>query len=579
MILTINDVRDLENQLIPSRSRLYHLKPIGIGTPMVESLTSYVTRLAQAHHVTPKSLVSYEILPFQGKDVTTLRHYYRLNRFWLTGASSINSVGSTAREWVETLENLTLRSNLRFLTMLPWSEVLALNRLIRGRKAWCPNCYEEWRCAGHVIYEPLLWFLQGVSVCNVHHCLLSTECPFEDCKSQEPLLMQISRPGYCSQCSRWLGISIEFPYTNEIDRNTNEWKWQRWISSVLGELIAATPITHPPQKVQIKSMVAMCVEQFAGGNISELARLSDVSTHTIWSSINMGNIPHLETLLQICYRLSITPLEFLTNDTLPNWIPKKQSLVDDVPKLTTRRGRHLKASDIETIRMVLGRELAKTEPPYSHLTEIANQLGCHVATLHNHCPELCSAIKARNVKKLVPDELEKVRKALEEMLIMENPPTLTAAALTLGYSADVLRKHFPELMQELLVRNQDRFSLDNIRKRLLERLADNSEPFPSLTETARSLGCSRSILETRCPDLCRKISEKYKEYRHRRHEANVSAICDDVRQAVLKLHDHGIYPSARQVSLSPSIKPKVMLTSEVHKFWKNLLTELGWKKK
>ncbi len=36
---------------IPKRSRLYFLEPIGVGTPYTESLSSYLTRLAQEHCV------------------------------------------------------------------------------------------------------------------------------------------------------------------------------------------------------------------------------------------------------------------------------------------------------------------------------------------------------------------------------------------------------------------------------------------------------------------------------------------------------------------------------------------------
>ena len=39
---------DLKKLVIPSRSRLYQLEPIGIGTPLVESLTGYISRLAEA---------------------------------------------------------------------------------------------------------------------------------------------------------------------------------------------------------------------------------------------------------------------------------------------------------------------------------------------------------------------------------------------------------------------------------------------------------------------------------------------------------------------------------------------------
>jgi hypothetical protein len=45
---------------VPSRSRLYSLAPVGIGTPHVESLSGYITRLAEAHVLSVGDLVGRE---------------------------------------------------------------------------------------------------------------------------------------------------------------------------------------------------------------------------------------------------------------------------------------------------------------------------------------------------------------------------------------------------------------------------------------------------------------------------------------------------------------------------------------
>src|ERR1700732_653474 len=42
------DSRDSTPPILPQRSRLYAVEPIGIGTPFVESLSGYVARLADA---------------------------------------------------------------------------------------------------------------------------------------------------------------------------------------------------------------------------------------------------------------------------------------------------------------------------------------------------------------------------------------------------------------------------------------------------------------------------------------------------------------------------------------------------
>ncbi|HEY9803840.1 MAG TPA: hypothetical protein V6D25_26090 [Leptolyngbyaceae cyanobacterium] len=62
---------DLEKPFITERSRLHHLKPIGVGTAMVESLTGYIARLADSHSVFPGILISREIAPFLNDSKTS----------------------------------------------------------------------------------------------------------------------------------------------------------------------------------------------------------------------------------------------------------------------------------------------------------------------------------------------------------------------------------------------------------------------------------------------------------------------------------------------------------------------------
>src|SRR5690349_6171525 len=62
-----------------ARSTLYHLLPIGVGTTNVESLTSYIMRLAEAHCVLTRTLVVEQLFPLYGR-AYLLRH--SLRRFW-----------------------------------------------------------------------------------------------------------------------------------------------------------------------------------------------------------------------------------------------------------------------------------------------------------------------------------------------------------------------------------------------------------------------------------------------------------------------------------------------------------------
>ena len=119
---------------IPKRSRLYFLEPIGVGTPYTESLSSYLTRLAQEHCVTPKKLIMGEIAPLimvnnyrsemLSKNVSTI--------FGNSDAKpAINGMRDMTSSLVDALENLTLRQDLKFLSCLTWKGIIKQRGLFR----------------------------------------------------------------------------------------------------------------------------------------------------------------------------------------------------------------------------------------------------------------------------------------------------------------------------------------------------------------------------------------------------------------------------------------------------------------
>ena len=103
------DLWSLALPTLPHRSRLYSLAPMGIGTSQVESLTSYVMRLAEAHAVSPGTLIRQEIFP--NLPLTPKRPTFG-------GVHSLNGMGSCFEQWVSLLEQLTARRDLRQLTLL-----------------------------------------------------------------------------------------------------------------------------------------------------------------------------------------------------------------------------------------------------------------------------------------------------------------------------------------------------------------------------------------------------------------------------------------------------------------------------
>ena len=105
---------------VPRPTHLYHLPPIGLGTPMVESLTGYIVRLAEAHCVSAGVLYWKEIRALAGKgNIFTFRVSNNEGYTTHRGGRLRESVGNTHREAGSALldaAHLETGSGPRFVT-------------------------------------------------------------------------------------------------------------------------------------------------------------------------------------------------------------------------------------------------------------------------------------------------------------------------------------------------------------------------------------------------------------------------------------------------------------------------------
>ena len=386
----------IEKPQLPKRSRLYHLPPVGVGTPFVESLTSYIARLAESHRVFPGVLMERELLPFvraASNSIDLEQPPSRTGIFSRTG--TLNSIGVMAVDWVRALETLTLRSDLRFLTMLTWSEVLPSRGLLRSKKAYCPACYQEWRSCGQVIYEPLLWMINQVKICPRHQCRLRLQC--FHCVQSLPPLAWCSRPGYCSKCSGWLGIFLNVQLQNFELVTQEEWHRHAVVVDAIGDLMAAAPrLTSPPKRERIAQVLSACVDELGEGSIAAFARLLKQPRNTVWVWHNGQVLPSLDILLKICDCLEISLMDFLIQDVAVIAQGRIKNLPQIQPLGTPRK--LPRALDSNKIQQVLEAVLESDEYPPPSMTKVAQHLEYDVRFLRQHFSDLCHAISARYLR-------------------------------------------------------------------------------------------------------------------------------------------------------------------------------------
>ncbi len=387
--------QDLTRPAIPLRSRLFHLEPIGVGTTRVESLTGYIARLAEAHGVEANKLVTREMLLLLGRAnlLDPLGHGRTV--FWQKLTPGINGTQALARDVVRALESLTLRSNLRCLTMRTWAEVMPTVGLLHRTWAWCPACYEEWRQTGQVVYEPLLWAVGVVTVCPHHRRRLQRLCPYPDCRRSRPALGRRSRPGHCPWCERWLGSSPEAEPVGAEVLTEDEWRWQSWVAEAVGELLAVTPnLVVPPPRERIGQALHVCVEQGAGGNLSALAQKLGLCRSRMANWHDGRRLPSLQMLLWVCNRLETTPLRLLKDEVIVvasgvTGLP----ISSESPRRPTIPPRPF---DIKETLRALEAALASDEEPPPTMAQIAQRLGRPSTSVQHRLPELCRAISARH---------------------------------------------------------------------------------------------------------------------------------------------------------------------------------------
>lgn len=343
---------DIESPPLPARSRLFRLQPIGIGTAEVESLTSYIARLAETHCVSPRKLLCEEILAPAGKHTV----HYSSSPFF--SGEHINSMGSLAELTATSLERLTMQDDLHLMTMLPWRNVLSQQQLIKANKAWCTSCYQERASAGGKMYDSLIWMLKPVLICQKHQEQLSQVCPH--CNRYLPLLSKFYRPGHCSRCQRWLGVTDRLKAKRRGGGLvwTEELKQQLSFVHIIGELLSVSPsLTSVPTFQSFHTNIAQYIENNACGSINLFSDYVQIWSGTI-RRLTKGEIKlTLEVLCRLCFKLSISPFSLLSDPTSPMMIEQPSAICQ--PKAIRLKG----IVPWNDVKVYLQAVLKETPPP------------------------------------------------------------------------------------------------------------------------------------------------------------------------------------------------------------------------
>ena len=492
---------------VPPRSRLYPLEPLGIGTPLVEGLTGYIARLAETHSVSVADLVGRVLSGLSNPRAPLITAAAKASRVGGHGfrASSyaINGVTDSAEKWVRALEAATDRSDLHYLTLLPFRQVLP-DQLFRRRRAWCSVCYDQWQAHGQIVYEPLIWAIETSARCLVHGRPLDSVC--HHCARPLSPLGVFSRPGHCERCGGWLGAP---------DAGTTRVPSEEaWLCTQVGGLLAMLPLVNPAMvRDSFRRSLTAYLDQVAGGNVLALAQHVRCPHGILQNWLDGVTVPQLRNLLRTCrfLNISVSSLFDVSGPTAVDIAAARASnaRTGDRGVSPSRHAREIR----KALRAALDEAVPRS------LSDVARSLG-YTGTdrLYQASRKLCHKIAARYRQSGRSHWWRKpgatricdtwrLKEILQKSLNSDRPTSVHQIAVSLGYSNEgYVRQKYPELCRAI----SDKIAAaaqtwPNYRRSLLER-ALNEHPAPTLKDLSRRLGCSSgTVLRAHEPDLCDRL--------------------------------------------------------------------------
>ena len=395
--------------LLPPRSRLVSLAPLGLGTAQVESLGSYYLRLADAHSLQPTTLAWEVVFPEKSGQSRKCEEGWKRPYF--------SGIGLPTQKWVSRLEELTKVDGLVSLTLGFMRERVSTLGLVCKSNRWCPICFQEDQEQG-VPYGRLLWTFHAVTCCPKHRTKLIENC---SCGGYIPRARTISKTlsNVCVNCSRDLGgAQIQHPKPADDDE-------LRRAELVADLLFSGSGLAEQPRERGVADFLEDSIRFHFGGNAASLGQRLDISKSTLYGWIHRGHFPSFTQIIAIAesHGCSIEDVLCGQSDSLD-----LNALTKRVDRTKVRLSKCRRTLDWDAITEGLN-EYLQMEPPLT-MIEVGKRMGITPRTLRVNRPTICRAISGRwldwrdaRTNHLAYELEEEVRKVAQNLVEQGLPPT------------------------------------------------------------------------------------------------------------------------------------------------------------
>lgn len=364
-------------------STLFNIEPLGVGTGYIESLTSYLIRLANAHCVSVGTLMKNIIGPTLDKSYVIRSAVKGGNRFY-DDAKSLNGIDKNSNDLVCALETLTSRNDLEKLTFNGWKHVLTNRYLLKDHLAWCPECLDSFHEAYNCSYFPLIWSVKSVKHCKIHKKRLLSKC--SGCNMTLPILHRRSNNKSCPNCDAHLMLKG----ANEENSIS---KFELFVVENTEKIIELMEnLDYKLSNEMLSQRFKLLVQSFETIFNKSLRQELGIPKSTYYYWINGKAIPTIENLFKFCYLLGITIEDFFFNDHV-------QFCKKDIILCCKFEGKsERKKLDYEKISKELN-SFMFIELPLS-MEEIARRIKVPKRTLYKKFPDLCKSLSKRYMEEI-----------------------------------------------------------------------------------------------------------------------------------------------------------------------------------
>jgi transcriptional regulator with XRE-family HTH domain len=357
-----------------------------------EGLLSWVVGLAQAHCVSPRTLVRH-LLSCSDE----YRKLWSVSTFFDRDIGTVNGLGRYASMMVA-LIGLGQTAQLQGMTLLSLAELFPRNGegFLARNPRWCHMCLCEQARNGVRPHYPLVWSLDYYTVCHVHQVAMSEQCP--SCGLTQPFLPSYPSLIHCGCCGESLIAGAPDGFLlgeHEVS------EFSIWCGNALADLVGhGALLGQEGALVNLRANIDYICSVLTEGNRKQLCREVGLQPYALkgWMT---GERPSLAVLLRLCYGIQAMPSAMFV--ARPIEVVATKSIGADAAGQRLARPR-LGFRERERIKNLLDVVIADRDDA-RRLIDIAQQTGISRSALkywfRNECRELVLKRRAAEDRRIL----------------------------------------------------------------------------------------------------------------------------------------------------------------------------------